>query len=111
MLTELHPDNLAAVEDVEKISPVTASSKYLSHLREAWNHIYPEYPFEEQDIIITVPASFDEVARELTVEAASQAEMKRIVLLEEPQAAFYAWIQVHARDWHNNVQPTNNSDL
>jgi molecular chaperone DnaK (HSP70) len=94
-----------AVEDVEKISPVTASSKYLSHLREAWNHIYPEYPFEEQDIIITVPASFDEVARELTVEAASQAEMKRIVLLEEPQAAFYAWIQVHARDWHNKVQP------
>ena len=62
-----------AVEDVEKISPVTASSKYLSHLREAWNHINPEYPFEEQDIIITVPASFDEVARELTVEAASQA--------------------------------------
>jgi molecular chaperone DnaK (HSP70) len=94
-----------AAEDVEKISPVTASSRYLSHLREAWNYMYPEFPFEEQDLIITVPASFDEVARELTVEAAAQAGMKRIVLLEEPQAAFYAWIQLHVKDWRDRVLP------
>jgi molecular chaperone DnaK (HSP70) len=94
-----------AAEDVEKISPVTASSKYLTHIREAWNYLYPEYSFEEQDIIITVPASFDEVARELTVEAAAMAGIKRIVLLEEPQAAFYAWIQLHVKDWRSKVQP------
>jgi molecular chaperone DnaK (HSP70) len=94
-----------AAEDVEKISPVTASSKYLLYIRDAWNYKYPEFLFEEQDIIITVPASFDEVARELTVEAAAQAGIKRLVLLEEPQAAFYAWIQLNLKEWRNKVQP------
>lgn len=91
--------------DVEKISPVQASSRYLLHIRQAWNHEHPDAPFEEQDIVITVPASFDEIARELTVAAASEAGIKRIVLLEEPQAAFYAWINQHSKDWQNRVSP------
>lgn len=93
-----------AVNDVEKISPVTATSRYLLHMRDAWNFAHPEYPFDQQDIVITVPASFDEVARELTVQAASDAGISRIVLLEEPQAAFYAWINLHSNDWKNRVK-------
>ena len=73
------------------------------HIRNAWNHAYPEYPVEDQDITITVPASFDEIARELTVKAAASAGFSRIVLLEEPQAAFYAWINQHSKDWQKMV--------
>ncbi|NLD98284.1 MAG: hsp70 family protein [Fibrobacter sp.] len=89
--------------DVDKISPLTAASRYLLHMRQAWNAAFPDYPLEKQDLTITVPASFDEVARELTVEAAAQAGLQRIVLLEEPQAAFYAWINQHAKDWQEKV--------
>jgi molecular chaperone DnaK (HSP70) len=92
-----------AAEDVEKLSPVAASARYLSHIRAAWNHARPDEPLERQDVVITAPASFDEVARELTVEAAARAGLPRVVLLEEPQAAFYAWIHRHGADWDRRV--------
>ncbi|MDR1958751.1 MAG: hsp70 family protein [Planctomycetaceae bacterium] len=94
-----------AAEGVRKISPVEAASRFLRHLRLAWNHRFPEHPMETQDVVITLPASFDEVARELTVRASKQAGLPKIVLLEEPQAAFYAWVHAHARDWHRHVSP------
>lgn len=81
-----------AGEGVNKISPVEASSRYLKHIRMAWDTAFPDSPLHEQDIILTLPASFDEVARELTIKAAKQAGLPRVVLLEEPQAAFYAWM-------------------
>src|SRR5690348_15790845 len=86
-----------APEGVERISPVEASRRYLEHLREAWNEKIPDAAFEKQQVLVTVPASFDAVARELTLEAAKQAGYKNITLLEEPQAAFYAWIDRHLR--------------
>ena len=60
----------------------------------------PDAPFSQQQLLVTVPASFDAVARELTVAAAEQAGYKDVTLLEEPQAAFYAWIERH-RDWRD----------
>jgi len=82
------------------VSPVEASARYLTHLRNAWNHSAAassdaEMRFENQEIVLTVPASFNEEARELTVEAARQAGLERLTLLEEPLAAFYAWIAAH----------------
>jgi hypothetical protein len=77
------------------ISPVEASARYLMHLRDAWNGAIGtdgETRFERQEIVLTVPASFDEEARELTVEAARRAKLDNLTLLEEPLAAFYAWI-------------------
>jgi hypothetical protein len=91
-----------APEGVERISPVEASRRYLEHLREAWNEKMPDAAFEKQQVLVTVPASFDAVARELTLEAAKQAGYKNITLLEEPQAAFYAWIDRHPR-WRDQV--------
>ncbi len=88
-----------ALDDVPKISPVEASARYLLHIREAWQQRFPHAPLDAQDIILTVPASFDEVARELTVAAAHVAGLPRVVLLEEPQAAFYAWIHEHETNW------------
>jgi molecular chaperone DnaK (HSP70) len=77
-----------------KLSPVEASALVLGHLRAAWDHAHaePEARFAGQDIVVTVPASFDEAARELTLEAARKAGLEGVVLLEEPQAAFYAWM-------------------
>jgi hypothetical protein len=92
-----------APEGVEKISPVTASRRYLEHLREAWDSRMPDAPFTEQQVLVTVPASFDAVARELTLEAAQKAGYQNLTLLEEPQAAFYAWIERHP-DWRERVQ-------
>ena len=81
------------------VSPVEASARYLMHLRNAWNHAMaagfgtdPQALFEHQQIVLTVPASFDEEARELTVEAARRAGLQNLTLLEEPLAAFYAWV-------------------
>jgi molecular chaperone DnaK (HSP70) len=85
-------------EDVRKISPVDASARVLRHLRDAWDATFPE-PLAAQEVVLTVPASFDEVARELTLEAARIAGLPAVVLLEEPQAAFYAWLVGHERDW------------
>jgi hypothetical protein len=87
-----------------KLSPVDASRRYLEHLREAWNHNHPDGKFDDQQILVTVPASFDAVARDLTVRAAEEAGYKNVLVLEEPQAAFYAWIERHA-DWRERVQP------
>lgn len=92
-----------AAEDVERLSPVEVSSRYLSHMREAWDAQFPREPLADQDIVLTLPASFDEVARELTVEAAARAGLPRVVLIEEPQAAFYAWVYKHADDWEQHV--------
>jgi hypothetical protein len=92
-----------APEGLQRISPVEASRRYLEHLRAAWDSKVPDAPFQEQQILVTVPASFDAVARELTVQAAEQAGYKNLLLLEEPQAAFYAWIERHP-DWRQRVQ-------
>jgi Hsp70 protein len=92
-----------APDGVAKISPVEASRRYLEHLRDAWNQKMPDAPFADQQVLVTVPASFDAVARELTLEASKQAGYRDITLLEEPQAAFYAWIERHT-DWRQRVQ-------
>ncbi|TCK39260.1 Hsp70 protein [Paraburkholderia sp. BL8N3] len=86
-----------AGDDVGKVSPVAASASYLAHLRAAWNHRFPDAPLEAQDVVLTVPASFDEGARALTLEAARMAKLPALRLLEEPQAAFYDWL-FHHRD-------------
>ena len=91
-----------APEGVGKISPVEASQRYLEHLRQAWDSKMPDAPFTAQEILVTVPASFDAVARELTLQAAEKAGYQNLRLLEEPQAAFYAWIERH-RDWRERV--------
>jgi molecular chaperone DnaK (HSP70) len=88
-----------APEDVPRVSPVAASTRFLAHLRAAWDASHPEAPLAEQELVLTVPASFDEVARELTVAAAAEAGLRTLILLEEPQAAFYAWLAAHERDW------------
>ena len=75
-----------------KLSPVAAQALVLRHVREAWDHEHPDDPLDEQEVLVTVPASFDEAARELTLQAAASAGFPPVVLLEEPQAAFYAWI-------------------
>ena len=84
-----------AAEDVAKVSPVVASASYLAHVRAAWQRRHPEAPLEDQDIVLTVPASFDEGARALTLEAARLAGLPRLRLLEEPQAAFHDWLFRH----------------
>ncbi|MEI6892318.1 MAG: Hsp70 family protein [Pontiella sp.] len=81
--------------DIKKLSPCEASRRYLEHIRLAWDHAHPKARLAEQDVVLTVPASFDEVARELTVDAARAAGLPRLCLLEEPQAAFYAWMREH----------------
>jgi len=91
-----------AAPDVPRVSPVEASARVLAHVREAWDASFPE-PLAEQDVVLTVPASFDEVARELTLDAARAAGLPDVVLLEEPQAAFYAWLVAHERDWKTRV--------
>jgi hypothetical protein len=85
-----------AEPDFLRVSPLEASAGYLRHVRNAWNHRFPGDPLEIQDIVLTVPASFDEVARQLTVEAARLSGLPRIRLVEEPQAACYDWLARHA---------------
>ncbi|MCA9063118.1 MAG: Hsp70 family protein [Planctomycetaceae bacterium] len=92
-------------EDVQRISPVDASAAYLRHIRDAWNSQHCDAPLEQQEIVLTIPASFDEVARELTVAAARSAGLPRIVLIEEPQAAFYSWVYRNADSWEHTVSP------
>lgn len=94
-----------APEEVHKVSPLEASIRYLEHLRDAWNAKYPDAPIDEQDVVITVPASFDPAARELTAEAAREAGLSNMVLLEEPQAALYSWIQGSEGGWREQVKP------
>ncbi|HDM8141661.1 TPA: hsp70 family protein [Vibrio harveyi] len=85
----------AGAQDVDKVSPVIASASYLNHIRQAWNYRHPSNKLEDQDVVVTVPASFDETARKLTLEAAQLAGLKKIVLLEEPQAVCYDWYARH----------------
>ncbi len=95
-------------EGVAKISPVAATAQYLSHIKRAWNHTFKDEDLflENQFVVLTVPASFDEAAREYTVTAAKMAGLgKGITLLEEPLAAFYAWLTNHEKDWQNYVKP------
>ncbi len=89
--------------EIAKVSPLEASRAYLEHLNEAWQY-EGKQPFSEASVVLTVPASFDAVARELTEKAARQAGITDLVLLEEPQAAFYAWLEKHP-DWREIVGP------
>ncbi|MBA5639484.1 hsp70 family protein [Duganella sp. LX20W] len=84
-----------AEEGVPRVSPVAASASYLAHLRAAWNTRFPQQPLEQQQLVLTIPASFDEGARALTLEAARMAGLPALRLLEEPQAAFYDWLFRH----------------
>jgi molecular chaperone DnaK (HSP70) len=94
-------------KEVHKISPVQATAAYLRHIRTAWNREQSDEEafLEHQMVIITVPASFDEVAREMTIEAAGAAGMDAVILLEEPLAAFYNWLMAHEYQWSNFVKP------
>ena len=91
-------------EEVARLSPYEASVRYLEHLRNAWNHAHPEDELAGQEVTVTVPASFDPAARELTAEAAQAVGFERLVLLEEPQAALYSWIHGSRGEWRNQVR-------
>ena len=97
-----------APAEVLKLSPVEASSQFLEHLSKAWEGSVSgeqgEVPLGEQDILLTVPASFDEEARELTRRAAEQAGYQHVTLLEEPQAAFYAWLESQGESWRRRIR-------
>ena len=93
-----------APPEVQRISPLAASVRYLSHLKAAWDQAHPEAPLAQQEITVTIPASFDPVARELTAEAAQLAGYAKLTLLEEPQAALYSWIQGSKGSWRKQVQ-------
>jgi molecular chaperone DnaK (HSP70) len=95
-----------AEEGVAKVSPVTASASYLAHVCAAWQHRFPQAPLEQQQVILTVPASFDEGARALTLAAARQAGLARLRLLEEPQAAFYDWLFRHQQELADQLAAT-----
>ncbi|MEZ4653871.1 MAG: Hsp70 family protein [Candidatus Eisenbacteria bacterium] len=90
------------------VSPVEASRRYLQHIRESWDAGVARgrdgFFFHEQLVILTVPASFDEVARELTLQAARDAGIPRPILLEEPLAAFYAWLSAHEETWQAEME-------
>jgi hypothetical protein len=97
-----------APDTTRHVSPLEASRLLLSHLVEGWNHTVakndPTQRLELQDVVLTVPASFDAAAREMTLEAAHAAGLVNLTLLEEPQSAFYAWLDVHRDDWRNMVK-------
>jgi len=96
---------LEANMDGERVSPVNASARYLAHLRASWDDANPDDPADEQEVLVTVPASFDPVARELTVVAAREAGFDRVTLLEEPQAAFYAYLAARGDRWRQDLAP------
>ncbi len=97
-----------APENGRRVSPVEAATYYLKHLVDAWNFLIAkdvsEHRLENQEIVLTVPASFDAIARELTVEAAKSAGLEKVTLLEEPQSAFYAWIEATHDKWRDQVE-------
>lgn len=94
---------LNSPDEVAKVSPVEATQNYLEHLADAWNNAHPETPIFDQDVTITVPASFDPAARDLTAEAARNVGFKYLTLLEEPQAAVYSWIKNNDETWRDQV--------
>ncbi|MBS9861290.1 Hsp70 family protein [Vibrio alginolyticus] len=91
-------------EEVEKVSPLRATELYLEHLKDAWNHTNPNHNLADQDVTITVPASFDPAARDLTAEAARNVGFVNLTLLEEPQAALYNWIDNSNDKWRDEVE-------
>ncbi|WP_423839564.1 Hsp70 family protein [Vibrio mytili] len=91
-------------EEVEKVSPLRATELYLEHLKEAWDHTHPNHQLADQDVTITVPASFDPAARDLTAEAARNVGFVNLTLLEEPQAALYNWIDNSEDKWRDEVE-------
>ena len=95
---------LGAPPDLEQISPVEASFRYLDHLAEAWRSVHGA-ELGAEDVILTVPASFDAAARELTVEAAQAAGFEHVTLLEEPQAALYAWLAAAGDAFRKELAP------
>ncbi|MGH8559903.1 MAG: Hsp70 family protein [Methylococcales bacterium] len=95
---------IEAPEEVERVSPLQASIRYLEHLKAAWNYQHSDTPLEQQDLVITVPASFDPAARELTAEAARTVGIGHAILLEEPQSALYSWIQQSQGAWRDQVR-------
>src|SRR5205085_8975871 len=96
-----------APADVPKMSPVEASARLLHHMRQSWNFTNPEAPLEQQEVVITVPASFDEIARALTVNAARQAGLVKFTLVEDPQAAFYDFTARHRQDLGRQLEGVN----
>jgi hypothetical protein len=94
-----------APPEVTRVSPLEASVRYLTHLREAWDYAHPDAPFNQQEVTVTIPASFDPAARELTAEAARAAGFESLTLLEEPQSALYNWIQASQGRWRREVKP------
>jgi len=109
-LSHSNVDRTAAIlpwgsaDEVTKISPLHASASYLAYVAAAWQAQFPDYPLAMQTVILTVPASFDEVARSLTVQAAQLAGLPQVRLLEEPQAACYDWLQRHQASLHQQLQ-------
>jgi molecular chaperone DnaK (HSP70) len=99
------PADDAGEAQVRSVSPTEASALYLAHIRAAWNHAHPDAKLEDQEVLLTVPASFDTVARELTVAAARDAGLANVVLLEEPQAAFYSWLASSGDQWRQRLRP------
>ena len=97
-----------APEEVPKLSPVEASAQFLQYLRTVWDKSEAGGPseaaLEDQEVLLTVPASFDEEARELTRRAAEQAGYRHFTLLEEPQAAFYAWLASQGDTWRRRIK-------
>ena len=106
-----HPsaDRTAAIlpwgsaDNVPKVSPLTASAGYLGYVLSAWNARFPDHPLEQQELVLTVPASFDEAARSLTLEAARLAGLVGVRLLEEPQAVCYDWLWRHQQDLQRSL--------
>lgn len=93
-----------APDEVEQISPVDAAAKYLEHLVAAWTEEHSEAPIADQHVVLTVPASFDAVAKELTREAALAAGLPTdLVFVEEPQAALYSWLSHSGEDWRESL--------
>ncbi|MDB5851286.1 MAG: putative chaperone heat-shock protein [Rhodoferax sp.] len=95
-----------APDEVPKVSPLEASASYLRHLRRAWDAAHPEAPLARQATVLTVPASFDEGARQLTLQAAALAGLGAVHLIEEPQAAFYDWVFAHRADLARQLADT-----
>ena len=93
-----------APDEVGKVSPLAASASILAHVRAAWNTQHPQAPLAQQEIVLTVPASFDEGARALTLEAAKLAGLPTVRLIEEPQAAFYDWVFTHRNTLAGDLQ-------
>src|SRR5204863_2996233 len=96
-----------APPDVPRLSPLDVSARYLKHFVQAWNQAHPaaDERLEKQAVVLTVPASFDDVARNLTVEAAKKAGLQNVTLLEEPQAAFYCWMNSSPREEAADLRP------